>query len=224
MVPFPPILTILQRLQLNPGCQEKLGKSQRGFGPSEWPQTLLTWGWGLKAWGSGIQVGRSCRDGGASSDKPATKALPGLKSPMSGLKVPLSWAGGLLTGSPGANHCSGPLVAVLVLKLQPMLPMGCIGSPGEKTQTAEGAGSLVLHCLMLEPRPSPQYRLPGGELAGARLLKLSYSSWPDERLSCRSRHQTSQADFSRSSRFLSGLDYLGGGPRWTRPLELPIQI
>lgn len=156
LVPFPPILTILQRLLLNPGCQEKLGKLQRGFGPSKWPHTLVTWGRGLKAWGSGVQVGRSCRDRGASSDKPATKALPGLESPVSGLKVPLSLAGELLTGSPDANHCPCPLVAVLVLKLQPALPVGCTGSPGEETRTSEGAGSLVLHCLMPQPRPSPQ--------------------------------------------------------------------
>lgn len=172
LVPFPPILTILQRLLLNPGCQEKLGKLQRGFGPSKWPLTLVTWGRGLKAWGSGVQVGRSCRDGGPSSDKPATKALPGLESPIIGLKVPLSLAGELLTGSPDANHCPCPLVAVLVLKLQPALPVGCTGSPGEETRTSEGAGSLVLHCLMPQPCPSPQPQTTWGGVGWCQAFQV----------------------------------------------------
>lgn len=76
-------------------------------------------------------MGCSCRDGGTSSDELATDVLPGLNVPVGGLKAPLSLASGLLMGPPpNANHRS-LLVAVIVLKLQPELPMG------EKKQTAE---------------------------------------------------------------------------------------
>lgn len=78
-------------------------------------------------------MGCSCRDGGTSSDELTTDVLPGLNLPVGGLKAPLSLASGLLMGPPpptNANHRS-LLVAVIVLKLQPVLPMG------EKKQTTE---------------------------------------------------------------------------------------
>ena len=52
---------------------------------------------------SGIWAGCLCRGRRTSSCEPATKVLPAFKTPSSlrfGLKVPLSSAGGLLTGSP----------------------------------------------------------------------------------------------------------------------------
>lgn len=85
---------------------------------------------------------------------------------------PLSLAGELLTGSPGADHCPCPLVAVLVLKLQPALPVGCTGSPGEETRTSEGAGSLVLHRLMPQPRPSPQPQTTWGGVGWCQAFQV----------------------------------------------------
>ena len=65
-------------------------------------------------------------------------------------------------------------------------------------------------------------------MAGAKLLnEAMLHGQIKDYLSCLNLRQTSQADFSRSSGFLSGLDRLGaeeGGVLWTQLSDIPVKI
>lgn len=57
---------------------------------------------------------------------------------------------------PYTEHCSLLVTAVLVLKLQPVLPTGCPGSLEEKNQPAEGTGSLIPILFDVGALPQPK--------------------------------------------------------------------
>ena len=135
---------------------------------------------------SGIWAGCLCRGRRTSSREPATKVLPAFKTPSSlrfGLKVPLSSAGGLLTGSPPPSPTPCPALTFLGLFSLPLFSSHSLGCPGvalapweRKTKLLKGRVVCFLHCFdvgtlpaFIKPSQAQSHRPPGGGWAGAKL-------------------------------------------------------
>lgn len=122
----------------------------------------------------GIFTGCICSGGRTFSLELATEVPPGISTLITGLKTPLTLAGGVLIGLPVLTFMC--LFCCFCFKAAASAAHELPCSLEEKNQTAEGTGCLVSTLFdvgtlpaFIKPSQAQSHRLPGGELAGARL-------------------------------------------------------